>query len=355
LRDQKPIVIVTGSSGLIGSAVIRALASRYALIGFDRAGPPYPPSEADCVTVDLTSEESVQNAFTRVRLEYGNRIASVVHLAAYYDFSGAPSEKYERVTVGGTRNLLRELAECDVEQLIFSSTMLVHAPCRPGEKITEDAPLRPSWPYPRSKVRTEELLHARRGKIPVLLLRIAGVYNDEGHSIPICQQIARIYERSITGHVFPGDVSHGQSFVHLDDTVRSIVQGVERRRELPAELPVLIGEPEVSSYAELQRDLGRLIHGKEWETRHVPGALAKVGAWFMSMAGGTFIKPWMIDIADQHYDLDITRARQVLGWEPLRRLRATLPLMVQALMRDPLRWYRENGLRAPRWLRRSTG
>jgi nucleoside-diphosphate-sugar epimerase len=63
----------------------------------------------------------------------------------------------------------------------------------------------------------------------------------------------------------------------------------------------------------------------------------------------------MIDIADQHYDLDITRARQVLGWEPLRRLRATLPLMVQALMRDPLRWYRENGLRAPRWLRRSTG
>jgi nucleoside-diphosphate-sugar epimerase len=355
LPHQKPIVIVTGSSGLIGSAVIRALAGRYTPVGFDREGAPYPPPEADCVTVDLTSEESLQNAFTRVRLEHGNLIASVVHLAAYYDFSGAPSHKYDKVTVGGTRNLLRELDECEVEQIIFSSTMLVHAPCRPGEKITEESPLGPTWPYPQSKVRTEELLHDRRGKIPALILRIAGVYNDVGHSIPISQQIARIYERNLTGRVFPGDPSHGQSFVHLDDTVAAIVEGVERRRALPPELPLLIGEPEVMSYGELQRTLGRLIHGEEWETRHVPAPLAKVGAWLMNKTGASFIKPWMIDLADQHFDLDVTRARTLLGWEPRRRLHTTLPLMVDALKRDPLRWYQENGLRAPRRLRRRTG
>jgi nucleoside-diphosphate-sugar epimerase len=354
LPDQKPLVIVTGSSGLIGSAVIRALAGRYTLVGFDRAGAPYPPPEADCVTVDLTSEESLQNAFTRVRLEYGNRIASVVHLAAYYDFSGAPSRMYDQVTVGGTRNLLRELAECEVEQLLFSSTMLVHASAEPGVKITEASPLGPTWAYPESKVKTEALIHERRGKIPALVLRIAGVYNDIGHSIPITQQIARIYERSLTARVFPGDASHGQSFVHLDDTVSAIVQGVERRRDLPPELPVLIGEPEVLGYGELQRELSSLIHGEEWETRHVPGAVAKVGAWFMNLTGNSFIKPWMIDIADQHYDLDITRARDMLGWEPRRRLRATLPRMVAALRQDPLRWYRENGLRPPRRLRRRT-
>jgi nucleoside-diphosphate-sugar epimerase len=69
-----------------------------------------------------------------------------VHLAAYYDFSGAPSHKYDEVTVGGTRNLLQQLAGCDVDQFLFSSTMLVHAPGRPGEKITEDSPLAPRWP-----------------------------------------------------------------------------------------------------------------------------------------------------------------------------------------------------------------
>jgi nucleoside-diphosphate-sugar epimerase len=340
---------------LIGSALIRALAGRYTLVGFDRAGPPYPPPEAVCISVDLTSEESIQGAFTRLRFEFGNRIASVVHLAAYYDFSGAPSAKYDEVTVGGTRNLLRELARCEVDQFLFSSTMLVHAPCRPGEKITEDSPLDPRWPYPQSKVRTEQLIHEMRGKIPSLVLRVAGVYDDVGHSIPITQQIARIYERSITGSVFPGDPSHGQSFVHLEDTVRAIVQAVDRRYELPPEIPILVGEPEVMSYADLQRELGRLIHGKEWETRHIPPPLAKLGAWVMNKTGGTFIKPWMIDIADQHFDLDITRARTVLGWEPRHRLRSTLPAMVHALKQDPLRWYRENGLQPPRWLRRRAG
>lgn len=50
----------------------------------------------------MESDESVQTALKRVRYAYGERIASVIHLAAYYDFSGEPSPKYESVTVRGT-------------------------------------------------------------------------------------------------------------------------------------------------------------------------------------------------------------------------------------------------------------
>jgi len=59
-----------------------------------------------------------------------------------------------------------------------------------------------------------------------------------------------------------------------------------------------------------------------------------------------FIKPWMIDLADDHYALDITRARNVLTWEPQRSLRQSLPRIVARLKRDPAGWYRENGLDA---------
>lgn len=48
----------------------------------------------------------------------------------------------------------------------------------------------------------------------------------------------------------------------------------------------------------------------------------------------------MIDLADAHYALDITRARSTLGWEPKRSLGETLPKMVAALRADPLVWYR---------------
>src|ERR1700730_2390932 len=118
-----------------------------------------PPPAAECVCIDLTSENAVKAAFERVRIAYGNRIASVVHLAAYYDLSGEPNPLYEQITVQGTKRLLQQLKGFQVEQLIFSSTMLVHAPTDPGRPINEDSPIDPRWPYPQSKVETEALIH----------------------------------------------------------------------------------------------------------------------------------------------------------------------------------------------------
>ena len=45
----------------------------------------------------------------------------------------------------------------------------------------------------------------------------------------------------------------------------------------------------------------------------------------------SFIKPCMIDRAIDHYALDITRARTLLDWQPVRSMRETLPKMVAAL------------------------
>ena len=106
------------------------------------------------------------------------------------------------------------------------------------------------------------------------------------------------------------------------------------------------------SYDDLQRAFGRLIHGEEWETRSIPKALAKAGAWIEDQVPGEepFIKPWMIDVADDHYALDITRARRILDWDPARSLRETLPRMVSALQSDPAGFYDKNKLKAPSWL-----
>jgi nucleoside-diphosphate-sugar epimerase/uncharacterized membrane protein len=343
--------VVTGSSGLIGAASVRRLAHRFRVVGFDREGDPNPPIEAECVCVDVASDESVQAGLARVRYAYGEHIASVIHLAAYYDFSGAPSPKYDEVTVRGTERLLRGLQEFEVGQFVFSSTMLVHKPSAPGERITEESPLEPTWDYPKSKVAAEQTIRDGRGEIPVVLLRIAGVYDDKGNSVPIAHQIQRIYERQLEGHVFPGDPSRGrQSFVHLDDLIDAFELVVDRRQQLPPELTLLIGEADAMSYAELQDELGYLIHGEAWKTREIPAPVAKAGAWLqdtLPVGEKPFIKPWMIDLADDNYELDIARARTVLDWQPRHSLRKTLPKVVDALKADPERWYRENKLEHP--------
>ncbi len=198
----------------------------------------------------------------------------------------------------GTERLLHGLRDFEVEQFIFSSTMLVHAPCEPGERIDEDWPLEPKWDYPKSKVATEQLILRERGDVPVVFLRIAGVYDDHCHSIPIAQQIKRIYENQLHWPYIFRRLTHGAAFVHMEDMVEALVLAVERRKDLPQVTTLLIGEPETLSYDELQRAISYQLHGKEWRTYRIPKSLAKFGAWLQNVLPGAdpFIKPWMIDI-----------------------------------------------------------
>jgi nucleoside-diphosphate-sugar epimerase len=348
--DGKDVVIITGSCGRIGAQCVIRLGQHYRIVGFELLKALYASANEELVPVDLSSDESVHQAFMHIRHFYGNRIASVIHLAAYYSFNKEHSELYENVTVKGTERLLKALQSFEVEQFIFSSTMLVHKPCLPGQVIDENWPIEPKWDYPRSKVRTEKLIHELRGKIPAVILRIAGVYDDICHSIPIAHQIQRIYEKQLESHLFAGDPSHGASFLHMSDLVDVIECAVNKRKELPEEVVLLIGEPKTMSYQELQTQIGLLLHGKATKTIRIPRLLAKIGSWIqchLPFMEESFIKPWMIDLADDHYVLNITRAQRTLQWEPKHSIEKSLPMMISALKTDPVKWYKENQLRNP--------
>lgn len=343
--SKKDVIIVSGSSGLIGTSLIHQLAKKYQIVGLDNVGYPFPPPEAECVCFDITSDESMKRAFARIRYAYGNRIASVIHLAAYYSFSTESSPLYDKITVKGTQRLLRFLQDFEVEQFLFSSSMLVYKPSSPGQKIDEKWPLEPKWDYPKSKVATENLIHANRGNIPTVILRVAGVYNEEGNSIPVTNQIQRIYEKQITARLYPGDTSHGSTYIHLDDMVQAIVKAIEERKELPEEVVLNVGEDETLSYKELEQIISNEIYGKKWNILHIPKWFAKAGAFMQNLFGKAFIKPWMIDLADDHLEMDSSKAKHMLDWKPQHSLSETLPKMIAALKKNPIQWYKENKLK----------
>ena len=357
--SAKDVIVITGIGGFLGLSLSKALAQEYRVIGLDRESEcsRYP----DCVPCDLTSDSSVKKAMDELRKRFGGRFVSVIHLSGYYDFTGEPNPLYEEVNVKGTRRLLQALQDFDVGQFIYASTMLVHAPTEPGVPITEDWPLQPKWAYPQSKLETEEIVHNEHGAIPYVLPRIAGVYTDHVQPPTLAHQIQRIYERQLTSRFFSGVISHGQSFIHIDDLLDAIVRIVRRRNELPTETSLLLGEPSTMGYEALQNELGFLIHGETWQTETLPKILAKTGARLQqqmeivipdSIDKGVkpFIKPFMVDLADDHYELDISRARKLLDWEPKHSLRDALPAIVKELKADPLSWYKRNKLTPAEWI-----
>lgn len=353
--SSSPWVLITGIGGLIGTRVADFLHPGYRIVGIDRREEdnlPHPDTPYEYFPVDLTDDKSVHETLKKIQKLTGGHLASVIHLAAYYDFAGEPSPLYETLTVDGTRHLLRELQDFGtVEQFIFSSSLLVMKPNNTPGPLTETDPVEGKWDYPNSKIAAEKVIQEEHGEIPAVSLRIAGVYDERGHSLPLGQQIDRINEKQFEGYFYPGDSQRGQALVHLDDLAQIFRLTVEHRDQLDPYEIFLVAEPDVMTYEELQDQLGELIHGEEWPTYRIPKFVAKAGARVLNALASKddpeFIKPWMIDIADDHYQADISKARKRLGWNPEHRLRDTLPAIVNSLKQDPQRFYRENYLAPP--------
>lgn len=349
--EDKKVILITGSSGFIGSALARELSKKYKVIGLDQFGPKEKIPGVSYFDINITSETDVERILTQIRSEFGNIIYSIVHLVAYYNFNGKEDERYQTITVNGTRSLISNLRKnFEVTQFIYSSSMLVYRPVKLGEKVRDDSPLAPNWPYPKSKIATEKVLQEEQGNIPILNLRIAGVYDDSCHSPTISNQIVRIFEGWTTSVPFPGNADHGQAFLHLDDLVGAISACIDNVQNFGKFETFILGEEKALSYRDMQEKIGILIHGIPWPTIRIPAFVALTGSKVMEklpFIREPFIKPWMIKHSDEHMEIDMTKLKRRIHWQPKKSLESTLPLMIANLKADPEKWYKINKIEKP--------
>lgn len=106
---DKPKVLITGASGLIGSLVRRDLSDKYAFSGFSRR----PIEGIPHTQASIEDAEAVRTACTGMDM--------VLHLAAetqdYDDW-----DKVMDNTIGGTLNMFRAAQEAGVKRVVFMST-----------------------------------------------------------------------------------------------------------------------------------------------------------------------------------------------------------------------------------------
>lgn len=162
-------VLVTGSTGRVGSAAVEALVSLgHNVIGLDR--------RASGRTGETFVEKvtSLDDAMAIAEAIQG--VDAVLHLGAFMSWKAEDCDEMFQSNVDGTRLLLEAAAAADVKRFIFASSGEVYPENTPeSQPITEDHPLRPNSPYGLTKLLGEELVrfHQRRGNMETVILRFS--------------------------------------------------------------------------------------------------------------------------------------------------------------------------------------
>lgn len=173
------IVLVTGSTGLVGSHICRQLLAqghhvRALVRSVQRGEALFPAGHANLQWVegDITDPLSVQRALLDCE--------AVVHAAAGTPMQIESREQLFAVNVGGVKHVIDAALDAGIKHIVYvSSITAIFDP--DGTKVTADAEPVPSrMPYGQSKVEAEHYLRAKQaGGAPIAILYPGGVLGPD--------------------------------------------------------------------------------------------------------------------------------------------------------------------------------
>jgi nucleoside-diphosphate-sugar epimerase len=282
------MILVTGGAGVMGRRLVRGLVEQGNRVRvLDRPGTRLDGEDAELVHGDVTDPASLAGVF--------DGVDTVFHLAAI--LIAQDPKAFERVNVGGTRNVLQGAQAAGVKQFIFVSSASVVYP-----RTTA---------YSRSKRECERMVQEQRG-MHWTIVRPTLAYNEHGG-----EEFRMFLDHLRKFPVVPF-IGRGRALknpVHVDDLMRGFLAVVGN--------PVAYGKTYNFSGGEVISiwDLGHLM------LKHVGVSkpFVPIPVWLCTAAAGLLegrLKrsplTWnVIAGITQDADLDNTEARRDLGYAPI--------------------------------------
>jgi UDP-glucose 4-epimerase len=204
-------ILITGSCGLVGRAMSRALAREgYLVRGFD----PVAPTTFD--RGDVRDAHGIRAAL--------EGIDGVLHLGAVSRvvWGQRDPEHCHATNVEGTRNVLAAAATASSRPwVVVASSREVYGQAS-SLPVTEDAPRQPMNVYARSKLAAEEIAQAAaRDGVRVAVVRLSNVYGCAlDHRDRVVPAFTRAAADGTTIRVEGADRLY--DFTHIDDVARGL-------------------------------------------------------------------------------------------------------------------------------------
>ena len=216
--------LVTGASGFIGSATVRALLGEgyrvRVLVEPQRSDDNLNGLEVERLVGDIRDPAVVDAAVAG--------ISTVFHLAAMYRFWAADPDVFYEVNVGGTLNVIRAARQAGCRRVVYTSTVGTIGVAEPGRLASETSLVHFEHlfgHYKRSKYLAEhEVLRAGASGFPVVLVHPTFPVG-EGDSAPT--PTGRTILEFLNGRI-PAYVDTALNVVHVDDVARGHVLAAQR-------------------------------------------------------------------------------------------------------------------------------
>jgi nucleoside-diphosphate-sugar epimerase len=306
-------ILVTGSSGFIGSAVSSALTAAGHYVRAASRTPNRAANHGNLEWVELPDLEG--------EIDWDSLVAGmdiVVHLAAIAHRSKADSDDYAKANEVATASLAAACRRRTIKRLIFMSSIGAQAGSAADHVITEiDEPC-PVTAYDRAKLAAEE--EVRRSGVPFSVLRPVIVYGPGAKAnIALIMRIAAL--------PFPlpfGAFRNRRSLVSVENLSQAVVLCLAS----PATLneTFIVSDPEPLSLADILLTLRDAVGRPAWLIPVPPLAVRAL----VIAAGRTSL--W--DRIGR--DLVASSAKlQKAGWSPQIDTRAGLRAMMRAMVGTP--------------------
>ena len=295
-------IIVTGATGFLGNRLHQNLTThRYFSVtaAVRRVTNLFGARLANIGSFDASTNWSAALAEQQV----------VIHAAArahiMKDEVADPLAEYRKVNVEGTLNLARQAAVAGVKRFIFISSIKVNGEQTPlGKSFTaEDTPA-PEDAYGISKWEAEQGLQqlAAETGMEVVIIRPPLVYGPS-----VKGNFASMIKLVEKGLPLPlGAIHNRRSLVALDNLVDLIISCIDH--PAAANQVFLAGDGEDVSTTQLLRGVANAA-GKPCRLLPVPAGLLQLGATALG-------KKAMAQRLLGSLQVDISKARELLGWTP---------------------------------------
>lgn len=349
-----PVIIISGASGFIGRHFLNALCEDFCIYALARR----PQKTSDVpfheniswFRVDIANRTDLDRVIYKI--SENGKVDYFLHMAAFFDVQNMHDPEYKRTNVLGTKNILEAAAKLNLKRFIHASSLAIFEITDPLRVIKEDSTPDATFPYAKTKRKSEQFVKEYSAKFPCTVMRFAAIYSDWCEHLPLYSFLSTWLSKGWDHRILAGKGSSSIPYLHVKDLVKLFYCIVNKTASLPRFHNVTASPDQKTSHRELFQIANTYNYYYDIKPIFLPKYLAAIGLAMRILIGHITRKPpferlWMIKYVTLQMNVDASHTRELLSWEPTKRyiINRRLLYLIWQMKTNPFEWHYRNKMR----------